>query len=143
MQYVALDDPAACWRWRGELNNKGYARIAVGVRNREQFSGKRRILVHRFFYEDMFGSVPEGLELDHLCRTRNCVNPWHLEPVTHLENSLRGTVGEYLRKRTHCKFGHELERKSYSRQRVCVTCSRARMRAYMQRKRKENRGQTD
>jgi hypothetical protein len=47
-------------------------------------------MAHRFAYELLVGPIPEDLELDHLCRVRHCVNPAHLEPVTHLENILRG-----------------------------------------------------
>lgn len=58
---------------------------------------------HRWAYERYVGPIPEGLELDHLCRVTLCVNPAHLEPVTHAENMRRGV----WRKRTHCKWGHE------------------------------------
>lgn len=78
-----------CWIWGGNLNASGY-----GVSAR---SGR----AHRMVYERMVGPVSEGLELDHLCRVRSCVNPAHLEAVTHQENmrrayAVRWTVVEGL-----------------------------------------------
>lgn len=69
-----------CIRWTGVHGPKGYGRISVG--------GKTRI-VHRVAYEVLVGPIPEGLEIDHLCRVRDCINVQHLEPVTHLENVRR------------------------------------------------------
>jgi len=70
-----------------------------------EFQG-RRTQAHRFVYERLVGPIPEGLQLDHLCRVRCCVNPDHLEPVTNRENARRGNAGLHLRKRTHCPRGH-------------------------------------
>lgn len=68
--------------------------------------GKR---AHRLTYEALVGEIPEGLELDHLCRIRRCVNPAHLEPVTHRVNILRGdTFAARKKAQTHCVNGHEL-----------------------------------
>jgi len=69
-----------CIRWTGAHGPKGYGRISVG--------GKTRI-VHRVAYEALVGPIPSGLEIDHLCRVRDCINVQHLEPVTHLENVRR------------------------------------------------------
>lgn len=66
-----------CWEWQGAIHSGGY-----GVLGREY--------VHRLVYEELIGPVPEGLQLDHLCRNRRCCNPGHLEPVTQAENLQRG-----------------------------------------------------
>lgn len=83
-----------CWLWQGHLDDCGYGRIGLKGANRH---------AHRVAYELFVGPVPEGLELDHLCRNRNCVNPEHTEPVTHQENMARGNLAA----RTHCSNGHE------------------------------------
>jgi hypothetical protein len=70
------------------------------------FRGKR-YLAHRYAYEQLIGPIPEGLSLDHLCRNPRCVNPAHLEPVTHRENVVRGIgVPAVNARKTHCKRGH-------------------------------------
>ena len=81
---IVLDN--GCWITSLKLNNKGYARTT--------FDGKLKY-VHIYNYEQLHGSVPEGCELDHKCRTPACVNPSHMEPVTHQENVLRGKVLKY------------------------------------------------
>lgn len=58
---------------------------------------------HRFVYEQIRGPIPDGMDIDHLCRVRNCVNPDHMEPVTRRENTLRGLKGRLV---THCPAGH-------------------------------------
>ena len=77
-----IDKSGACWLVnRGTTNGRGYARI---------IDGGRRMLAHRLMYERYIGAIPEGLELDHLCSNTRCVNPEHLEPVTHRVNLMRG-----------------------------------------------------
>lgn len=93
-----------CWLWTGHLNKKGkYGHIRTGL-------GESKVVAHRFAWE--FTNqipVPVGLELDHLCRVRICVNPAHLEPVTHKVNILRGNSPSACHARkTHCSRGHSL-----------------------------------
>lgn len=86
-----------CWLYAGNINNKGYGVI-----------GSPSTRAHRATYQTMVGPVPEGLELDHLCRVRACINPDHLEAVTHQENMIRSPiVGRPVM--THCIRGHKLE----------------------------------
>lgn len=111
--YITVSDNG-CWVWANRLNADGYGTF-------------ENQLAHRWSYEHSVGSVLLGLEIDHLCRTRACVNPEHLEAVTHRENVRRGR--NHWRERTHCKNGHEytsdntyfLEGHSY---RLCRQCSR-------------------
>lgn len=99
-----VDKTDSCWLWTGTITRAGYG---SGVRG----SPDRTTLAHRLMYEELVGPIPEGLELDHLCRVTHCVNPEHLEPVTHAENVRRGIAGEVrriaARAITHCKWGHE------------------------------------
>ena len=88
-----------CWLWLGGMNKDGYGQFRAG---------NKTLVAHKWSYEHFIEKVPDGLVLDHLCRTRHCVNPEHLEPVVNQENILRGYgyAGQNARK-THCKWGHE------------------------------------
>lgn len=69
-----------CWTWTAAIGGGGYGVIRVdGV----------MLKAHRYMYERQHGPIADGLQLDHLCRQRDCVNPAHLEPVTHTENVRR------------------------------------------------------
>lgn len=102
-------DEYGCWLWVGALRAT-YGRTSVGG---------RAVYAHRVAYEDLVGPIPEGLTIDHLCRIRICVNPWHLEPVTRRENIRRSP------RRSLCKKGHPLDgmrKQGAYRIRECLTC---------------------
>ena len=76
-------DPSSCWTWIAARLPAGYGRFWI--------TDDEWIVAHRWSYEQLIGPVPAELELDHLCSSRDCVNPWHLEPVTRAENTRRAT----------------------------------------------------
>jgi hypothetical protein len=99
---------------------------------------------HRWLWEQFGGAIPTGLTIDHLCRNRACVNPWHMEVVTNRENILRGETFSGMNKRkTHCVRGHPFDETNtlYVRRagapisRRCRTCAAEVMR---ERRRRES-----
>lgn len=113
-----MADPSGCWLWIGSTNPKGYGHI---------WDERRRgvYAVHRIVWEHCHGPIPDGLEVDHLCRVRNCVNPDHLEVVDHAANVRRRV------RASHCKRGHPLtpENVHIDRRhggRKCKQCRKAR-----------------
>jgi hypothetical protein len=122
-----------CWLWTGKTATNGYGVIQGSI-------GKG--CAHRYFYSTLIGPVQRGLNLDHLCRVRCCVNPLHLEPVTRSENLRRGANGDVIRARmalrTSCPSGHPYDsgntyRRPGAVSRDCLTCRRARSDAYNKR----------
>lgn len=91
-----VEKTETCWLWTGTKTQHGYGRLA----RRGQWH-----VAHRFAYLNLVGPIPDGLELDHLCRVRHCVRPDHLEPVTHTVNVRRGNGGRL--KAVKCPQGHE------------------------------------
>ena len=116
---VRGDDYRDCWIWTASCKtDQPYGQFTVIYGT--------TVAAHRWAYEFMFGPIPDGLHLDHLCRNPPCVNPWHLEPVTPLVNTRRG-VGHG--KETHCPQGHPYdETNTYYEpkrlHRMCRTCAR-------------------
>jgi hypothetical protein len=107
MSYVEKTD--GCWLWRGTLTWDGYGLF----RNLGSRTG-----AHRHAYQFLVGPIPEGLQLDHLCRVRNCVNPAHLEPVTAAENTRRAAAALG----PACRRGHTNVVIREGRARYCPDC---------------------
>lgn len=125
----------SCWNWIGSRAglHKNYGNIS---------DGKKSIFAHRFSYLIHKGEIPKGLVIDHLCRNTLCVNPAHLEAVTHRENLLRGigpTAINY--KKTHCIRGHEYTVKNTTYKpngtRKCIICNKIRSNNWYQKQPRE------
>lgn len=108
-----------CHIWTGSVTEDGYGMFS--------WAG-RKVIAHRWVYEAIVGPIPEGLELDHLCKNRGCVNTQHLEVLTHNENLRRSnTVGARNRDKSHCPQGHAYTDEniySYKGKRYCRACRR-------------------
>jgi hypothetical protein len=119
--WAKVDKSGDCWLWTAGQTSNGYGTFWVDGRN---------VRPHRWLYELQVGPIPDGWQIDHLCRTPLCVNPAHLEPVTALVNTLRGYSPAALNARkTHCQNGHLLEGDnvlpaSNPRYRRCRICKR-------------------
>lgn len=111
--------PSGCWLWTGSLDGKGYGKFGLDGRT---------VGAHRVAYQIERGPIPDGLELDHLCCVPACVNPDHLEPVTHLENIRRNPK----RTRLVCPYGHP--RHWRGTRMVCRQCDNAAAARYRERK---------
>lgn len=128
MERAVPEPNSGCWLWMRALTSAGYATIGW------------KDYPHRMIYRLFKGEIPSGLDLDHKCRVRSCVNPDHLEPVTRRENLRRGINWE--REKTHCPQGHPYDKEntlqgggSKRRFRVCRICRRAYERDLRRRKR--------
>ena len=129
LEKVIITD-GGCAEWTEFVESNGYARIWVDGKN---------VLAHRWSYEHHIGPIPEGLTIDHLCRTKACVNPFHMEPVTLEENVRRAEhANEFQSSKTHCPKGHpydEMNTYTNAGGRYCLVCKRASARAYYERNR--------
>jgi len=120
MAKVSIQE-GGCWNWTGSLTPLGYGYFYASAGRSRQ--------AHRFLYEERHGPVPAELELDHLCRNPRCVNPDHLEAVSHLTNMQRSARAQ----QTHCHKGHPFtEENTYvppgRYQRMCRLCNLERQR---------------
>jgi hypothetical protein len=110
-----------CWEWQAFTTPKGYGRFNTGT-------GASSAWAHRYAYELLVGPIPDGLVIDHLCRNPGCCNPVHMEPVTAVENTMRGhSFSAVNAAKTHCVRGHPLAgsnlgRDGKSGKRWCRTC---------------------
>ena len=131
--HACIDKHAAsnCWLWTGAVG-----RCKYGIR---KIRGKS-YLVHRLFYQMYKGEIQDGLQVDHLCNVRICMNPEHMRLVTAKENLLArhsNTVTRFNKEKTHCHNGHEytkentrINKNKANGARVCKTCNQLYQRAY-------------
>jgi hypothetical protein len=92
------DTDTHCWEWTGAISAGKYGSIYYQGRMQK---------AHRVAWLLLKGDIPDGLDLDHLCRNTKCCNPEHLEPVTRSENLRRSPLMDHNSSKTHCKRGHE------------------------------------
>lgn len=124
-----VDASGPCWLWTASINEGGYGRYCVSK------VGRRSMLAyaHRHSWTIMVGEIPQGMQLDHLCKVRNCVNPDHLEVVAPKVNARRARgTGVHNKTKTHCPSGHEYNEENTIVQvrgtwtmRSCRTCKLA------------------
>lgn len=115
-----------CWLYAGSINSDGYGII---------FDNGKQLRAHRVMYENEVGEIPKGLHIDHLCRTRACINPVHMEVVENVTNIMRGEAPSAQNARkTHCNKGHEFtDSNTHYRKngwRICKQCHAKWMRQY-------------
>ena len=124
--WTKVNKTDSCWNWTAGKSDRGYGKFSLNYKHK---------YAHRVSYELLKGLIPKGLELDHLCRNTSCVNPSHLEAVSHAENMKRGLTGKinnYNKRKTHCPQGHEFNKNNtYYRKtgwRDCRMCNKFRNR---------------
>lgn len=123
-EYEAAHPASECILWDGTLNAEGYGHM---------HSEDKKAYAHRVVYAEVHGPIPPGMVIDHLCRSKNCINVEHMQAVTIKENTLRGNSPAARQARqTHCKRGHEFTPVNTYRhkdgRRECRECTRARRR---------------
>lgn len=127
-----VNKTGTCWLWTDKPDSNGYGVIVL--------EDGRNYKVHRVVYELCVVPIPKGLEIDHLCRNRICVNPEHMEPVTTRVNIMRGNgIMAKEARQTHCKYGHPFDATNtiihYTGGRSCLECHRTASREYAARRR--------
>ncbi len=97
---LQIKPSGSCLLFTGSKNQGGYGHVSIGG---------NVFMVHRVIWEYLRGKIPDGKEIDHLCKNRSCINVNHLEPVTRRENILRSNAPSGIKSRqTLCKYGHDL-----------------------------------
>jgi hypothetical protein len=132
--WAKVQKTETCWVWTASINTYGYGIFAVTDSPVTNSAGYA--YAHRYAYTLLVGPIPEGKQLDHLCRVRHCVRPSHLEPVTVRQNLMRGqTHAAHNAAKTHCPKGHPYDAANTWRdgkgKRVCLICKRKRNRLWM------------
>lgn len=133
IQYA--DKKTGCWNW-SSTKRAGYGLFKLDGKN---------VSAHRLSYNLFKGSISPELELDHLCRNRACVNPAHLEPVSHQQNCERGNIGLFSSSKTHCPQGHEYQGENLyvnpnTGRRTCRSCHRENTKLSKRRRYNHKRG---
>lgn len=133
--WTRVDKTETCWLWTASKTTAGYGNLTL--------DGKQDY-AHRVSYRLMVGPIPAGLHVDHLCRVRHCVNPEHLEVVTHAENVRRG-LAPFGVIRTECKRGHDITNPANVRvtakgSKQCLVCHQMRVDTRAAKRREGNKG---
>ena len=122
----SMGHPDECWNWTGHIGKNGYSYCC--------YKGKNTT-AYRASWEHLIGPIPQGYEIDHLCKNPKCVNPLHLEPVTPYINNMRSnSAAAKCSRKTHCINGHAFDkdntkmisRKNGKFDRRCKICHRNR-----------------
>lgn len=126
LEKIVGEPMTGCWLWTAQIGRGGYARLKV--RNRS-------LDAHKYIFELLNGAVQGGLELDHLCRVRCCVNPAHLEAVPKRTNILRGkSFAAVNAAKAVCANGHPFDSLRSNGHRRCQQCNTAAVNRYKRRK---------